>query len=223
VSADHVTVVLDGETIPVKRAKVTGIEWLREDAAAGGTVVRLAGGQLAAGDVRWSAEGFSVDDIRIPPEAIAAIDFAAGRTTPLAELPLESVSMEPFFGGLAAEKSLAAFFAPRTVATADGGPATLVLRPRTVATWRVPPDSRRFHGTVSRAVPAEAGAMVEVVIAIDGRDIWRRRLGDASDDAQEPVAVDLDVGGGRRLTLTVDFVAADMGCGVRVTGGAFEK
>lgn len=223
VSADHVTVVLDGETIPVKRAKVAGIEWLREAATAGGTVVRLGGGQLAARDVRWSAEAFTVDDIRLPPEALAAIDFAAGRTTPLAGLPLETVSMEPFFGALAAEKSLAAFFAPRTVAAADGGPAALVVRPRTEATWRVPPESRRFRGTVSRDVPAEAGAAVDVAITVDGRELWRRRLGGADADGQEPVAVDLDVAGGRRLTITIDFVAADMGCGVRFTGGAFEK
>jgi hypothetical protein len=223
VSADHVTVVLDGETIPVKRAKVIGIEWLREDAPAGGTVVRLAGGRLSAGDVRWSAKTFTVDDIRLPPAALVAIDFAAGRSTPLAGLPLEKVSVEPFFGALAAEQPLAAFFAPRTVAAADGGPASVVVRPRTVATWRVPPESRRFRAAVSRAVPREAGAAVEVVIAVDDRERWRRRLGGTAADGQEPVVADLDVAGGRRLTLTVDFVAGDLGCGVRFAAGAFEK
>jgi hypothetical protein len=223
VSAEHVTVVLDGETIPVKRAKVIGVEWLREEAAAGGIVVRLGGGQLAARDVRWSAEAFAVDDIRLPPDTLTAIDFAAGRTTPLAGLPLETVTTEPFLGVLAADKQLAAFFAPRTVAAADGGIASLVVRPRTVATWRVPTESRRFRGAISRTVPAEAAAAVDVAVAVDGREAWRRRLGGGAGDEQEPVAIDLEVAGGRRLTLTVDFVPGDMGCGVRLTAGAFEK
>jgi hypothetical protein len=62
-----------------------------------------------------------------------------------------------------------------------------------------------------------------VAIAIDGREAWRRRLGGAAGDAEEPIAVDLDVAGGRRLTLTVDFVPGDPGCGVRLVAGAFEK
>ncbi|MFM7138672.1 MAG: hypothetical protein ACKO1M_16645, partial [Planctomycetota bacterium] len=127
-----------------------------------------------------------------------------------------------FFGSLAADKGLAPFFAPRTVAADDDG-AAVVLRPRTVATWRVPAESRRFHATLARSVPAEAIAAVEVTVAIDGREAWRRRLGGAADAAREPVAIDLDVAGGRRLTLTVDFVPGDLGCGVRVGAGAFEK
>ena len=223
VSEEHVTVVLDGETIPVKRAKVLGIEWLREAVQPGGTVVRLDGGRLAAREIRWSEQAFTIDDIQLPSDSLVAIDFAAGRTTLLTGLPLETVTVEPFFGALAADQGLAAFFAPRTVAAADGGPAVLVVRPRTVATWRVPGESRRFSGAVSRTVPVEAAAAVEVAIAIDGREAWRRRLGGAGSDEPEPVVLDLDVAGGRRLTLTVDFVTGDLGCGVRLVGGAFEK
>jgi hypothetical protein len=92
-----------------------------------------------------------------------------------------------------------------------------------VATWRVPAESRRFRVAISRTVPAEAAAAVEVAITVDGQEAWRRRLGGGAGDEREPVAIDLDVAGGRRLTLTADFVPGDMGCGVRLTGGAFEK
>jgi hypothetical protein len=200
-----------------------GIEWLREEGPAAGTVVRLAGGRLAARTVRWSPEAFTVDDVRLPPEVLEALDFAAGRTTPLAGLPLDTVTVEPFFGSLANAKGLAAFFAPRTLAAADGDADVIVVRPRTVATWRLPAESRRFRGSLSRAVPADAPAAVEVAITVDGRERWRRRLGGTGADEQEPVGFDLDVGGGRRVTLTVDFVAGDPGCGVRLVGGAFEK
>jgi len=223
VSGEHVTVVLDGETIPVKRAKVRGIEWLREEAPAGGTVVRLAGGQLTARSIRWSDAAFTLDDIRLPPDSFKALDFAAGRTTSLAALEPETSTVEPFFGGLAADRDLAAFFAPRVVAAADGGPADLLVRPRTVATWRVPEASRRFRGTVARHVASEATAAVEVVLAVDGREAWRRRLAGVAGSEPEPVAFDLDVAMGRRVTLTVDFVAGDPGCGIRLAGGAFEK
>ena len=109
------------------------------------------------------------------------------------------------------------------MAAADGGLDSLVVRPRTVATWRVPAESRRFRVAISRTVPAEAAAAVEVAITVDGQEAWRRRLGGGAGDEREPVAIDLDVAGGRRLTLTADFVPGDMGCGVRLTGGAFEK
>ncbi|MFM8413227.1 MAG: hypothetical protein ACKOCX_00720 [Planctomycetota bacterium] len=225
VAGDAVTVVLDGETIPVKRAKVLGVAWLREPAASGRTPVAVTGGELAADRVRWSPEGLVLDDlVRLPAAAVRAIDYAAGRTTPLAEVPIETSSVEPFFGGLAARPGLAAFFAPRAVADEAGeGPAAIVVRPRTVATWRVPTDSRRFRAAIGRDVPAQAAAAVDVSLAVDGNEVFRRRLGGPAGDDAEPVAIDVEVAGGRRLTLTVAFVPGDMGCGVRLAGGAFEK
>ncbi len=222
VSGEHVTVVLEGETIPVARAKVLGIEWLREEAAPGGIAVGVEGGLLSAKTVRWSPEAFLLDDARLPPESLREIDYAVGRTTPLADVQPENVAVEPFFGALAKGKELAAFFAPRTVPDEGDGPATLIVRPQTVITWRVPTESRRFRGALVRNVSAEADALVEVSLALDGDEVFRRRLGPAG-DTEEPVAVDLDLADGRRLTLTIDFVAGDIGCGVRLVGGAFEK
>lgn len=225
VAGDAVTVVLDGETIPVKRAKLLGVVWLREPAPRGRTRVAVDGGELAADRIRWSPAGLVLDDlVRLPAEAVRAIDYAAGRTTPLAEVPIEASSGEPFFGGLAARPGLAAFFAPRIVPDASGaGPAAVVVRPRTVATWRVPADSRRFRAAIGRDVPPQAAAAVDVALDVDGNEVFRRRLGGPAGDAAEPVAVDVEVAGGRRLTLTVAFVPGDIGCGVRLAGGAFEK
>ena len=74
--AESASVVLDGETTPVKRAKILGLEWLREPAEpAGGTVVRVAGGRIQAGLVRWSAEGLEIDgSLRLPaPSSSTAV------------------------------------------------------------------------------------------------------------------------------------------------------
>jgi hypothetical protein len=225
VSAESVTVVLDGETIPVKRAKILGLAWLREEAAPAGTVVDVAGGRLTADRVEWSPAGLVLDAaIRLPAAALRAIDYAAGRTTPLAAVAAEKTTVEPFFGGLAAEPGLAAFFAPRMVPDPeDHGPAVLVVRPRTAITWRLPADSRRFRGRLARDPAAQASAAVDVSLAVDGRELVRRRLGGSAADEREPVPLDLDLQGGRRLTLTVDFVPGTIGCGLRLVEGAFEK
>jgi len=228
VSPASVTVVLDGETIPVRREKVLGIVWLRERAvAAGGSVVRLAEGRLSADRIGWSADGLILDtDTRLPADSFEMIDFAAGRSVALADLVPERSEVEPFFGSLLRIEGLAAFFAMRSIGDqSGGGRGTLVIRPRTVTTWRVPADSRRFHATLARDSSSDT-AMVEVVFDLDGREVSRCRLGGppaAGEPAAETVDVGFDVGNGRRLTLAVDFVAGSMGCGVRVGQGAFEK
>jgi len=222
IGADTINVVLDGDTIPVKRGKVAGIEWLREKTETpGGVVVLVFGGRLQARSVSWSPEGLVIDDrIRMPAASLRTVDYAAGRTVPLATVEPETIDVKPFFGDLGTVPGLAAFFAPRTIAT-NGGPAVLLVRPRTVVTWRVPPDSRRFHATLERDAPAAAPTQVEVVLAIDEKEIFRQRMNAAA--AGQPVVIDADVSGGRRLTLTVDFVPSDIGCGVRFTGAAFER
>ncbi len=224
IGADTISVVLDGETIPVKRAKVAGIEWLRETTEpTGGTVVIVRGGRLQAESVRWSPDGLVLDDsIRIPAASLRSIDYAAGRTVPLATIKAEQVDVEPFFGGLREIPGLVSFFAPRTIVPPSGeGPAVLLVRPQTVLTYRVPADSRRFHARVERDVPATATARIDVVLMIDDTEVFRQRIDAAA--AGKPVAIDADVSGSRRVTLTVAFVPGDIGCGVRITGAAFEK
>jgi len=224
VGPESVTVVLDGDTIPVKRAKVAGIEWLRSATPpTGGTVVRVNGGELKAAGVAWSPAGLVLDDaIRLPAGLLRSIDYAAGRTVPLATLEAERVDVEPFFGSLGRIEGLAAFFRPRTVADPEGGGGTLVVRPRTVASWRIPAAARRLRATLDRDVPAGSPARVLVTLTVDDREVFRREL-DAATTAAGPIAIDCDVAAGRRLTLSVESAADDLGCGVRLSAAAFEK
>ncbi len=224
IGGDTISVVLDGETIPVKRTKVSGIEWLRETTTpAGGTVVIVRGGRLQAKSVRWSPEGHVLDDsLRMPAAALRSIDYAAGRSVPLATVEPERVDVEPYFGGLRKISGLASFFAPRTIVPPSGdGHAVLLVRPQTVLTYRVPADSRRFRAHVERDVPATATTHVDVLVMLDDKEVFRRRIDAAT--AGQPVAIDADTTGGRRLTLTVNFVPGDLGCGLRISGAAFEK
>lgn len=205
IGPDTVTVVLDEETIPVKRSKVIGLRWLRGDAAPPGrTVVDVAGGSLRADTVAWSPTGLLLDadaaDRRtlVPAEALRRIDYAAGRTMLLAAVAPERLDVEPFFGALGRIDGLAASFAPHPVAgDARHAKPGLVVRPRTVAVWRIPPGARRFRTAVSR----HSGAgPAQVTITIDDRRVFEQLV-----SGEEPVPVALDIAGGRRLGVAVDF------------------
>jgi hypothetical protein len=222
VSAETVTVVLEGETIPVKRTRVAGLRWLRPPAAAPGRIeVVTAAGRFATGHVTWSpAEGLVLDGrVRMPAAWLTGIDYAAGRTVWLTTIEPERQDVEPFFAGLRGIEGLTSFFAPRGVTLRASTAASLLLRPRTVSVWRVPADSRRFFGTLRPASGAVPRA--SVVIDLDGREVFRGGFTADAPSADQPI--DLDVAGGRRLTLTVDFAAGGPGGPVRLDDARFEK
>jgi len=225
VSADAVTVVLDEERIPVKRPRVAGLVWLRNRTGPVGAVpVTVDGGSVPATRVAWSPAGLVLDgDLRLPSDMLVRIDYAAGRTVFLATLTPETIAVEPFFGGLAADPQLAAFFAPRRIAgtIAGGDPSTLLVRPKTTATWRIPEGSRRFRTSLAASGPRQATGPVAVVIALDDREAFRCLIDPAADAAP---AVDLDVATARRLSIMVDFESgAGMGCAVRWADPVFER
>lgn len=217
VTPDTVIVVLDEERIPVKRAKVIGLWFLREPAAAGGTRVEIAGGGLAARSVAWTPEALVLDDaVRLPAAVLRSIDYAAGRTVRLETLRPERTDAEPFFGALGRVDGLAAAFAPRFVA--DRGGQALVLRPRSHVAWRVPADARTFRAAVAAEPGRQPGGQV-VTVLLDDRELFRRRLDDGT-----AAPVELDVTGGRRLAIKVDFPAGGgTGCPLRFADPVFEK
>jgi hypothetical protein len=227
VNDDTVTVLLDGERIPVARDRVAGLKWLRPAAApASGTLVEVAGGSLAVSAVAWSPDGLVLDlpgRVTLPADWLEAIDYAAGRTVRLVDLPAESTVVEPFVPGLTAVEELRGFFAPRFVTAAGAanepsGMAALLVRPRTAVTWRVPGDSRRFQASIR---PVDSGTThTSVRIALDDREVFRHDPSEAA--TAEPERISLDVSGARRLTLTVE-AAAGIGGPVRLEQPVFEK
>ena len=245
VSADTVTVQLEEETIPVKRSKVIGMQWLRGEpetraTAAGRAVVTVSGGGLSAGRVEWSAEGLVIDgQVRLPPDALLGIDYAAGRIVPLASLTAEKVEVEPWLSGLVRtagrNDALAAFFAPRTIESprgdaasaaaggrrGDAAAAAIVMRPRTVSVWRLPADSRRFRAVVEASAGPQSADATVVAVAVDDRELFRRPIGG---DAATGVPIDVELASGRRLTVTIDFVpGGGIGGAVRFTNPVIER
>jgi len=241
VAADRVTVVLDGETIPVKRAKILGLHWLRDPAAAaaGGIRIDVDGGSLRAQSVAWTPEGLVVDDaVRMPAAMLQRIDYAAGRIVSLESLPTERLEVEPWFGGLGKIDGLSAFFAPRAVpAAGEWQRPGLVMRPRTVAVWRLPADGRRFRAVVSPAAGRQAAGGAVVVLAVDDREVFRHQIDATTMDDGTTIdgkmidgkvidgkVIDLDISGGRRLVVTVDFCGpGGTNAAIRFTDPVIEK
>lgn len=224
VSGEAVTVVLDGETIPVKRAKVLGLAFLRAgpvpvEPAPGSVAVVIDGGRMIARSVEWSPAGLVLDGtLRFPSGALRAIDYAAGRTVDLATLPPERADVEPFFGSLARLEGLAGFFAPR--ALAGGG---LLVRPRTEIVYRIPAGGRRFRAGVVPAVGRPVAGEVSLVVRLDEREIFRAAVS-AADPAAPTTPLDLDIAGGRRLTIEVGFAGpADPGFPVRFDSAVIDR
>jgi hypothetical protein len=214
VSPETVTVLLDDETIAVKRAKIIGLQWLRAQTpnqAPRGIVVDVDGGSLRAGKVLWTPTSLLLDDVvRVPATLLARIDFAADRTVALTGLPPERLEVEPYFGSLAALPGFASYFAPRPVVAAGEFPREgLVVRPRTVAVWRVPADSRRFRTVVAPAAGRMAVGKTLVTISIDNSEAFRREI-DAGVFPIDGVGVDYGTSG-------------DLGSPVRFTTPVIEK
>ncbi|MFM7245759.1 MAG: hypothetical protein ACKO40_16510 [Planctomycetaceae bacterium] len=221
VSPEAVTVVLDGETIPVKRGRVVGLVWARPRVAATGARVAISGGGVAASSVELAGDVLTLDGgLRLPAGLLESIDFAAGRTVPLGDLKPERVDTEPFIGALTRVEGVAAFFAPRSGPPAAGTTApTLVVRPRTRATWPVPPGARRFRAVAVRADGARTQATVRVAVRADDRPP-REAVLDATATA---APLDVDVAAANRLEVLVDFAGGDAGCAVRFEQPVFER
>lgn len=221
VAADAVSVLLDEEKIPVKRSKVIGLHWLRPPAAPqpAAVAVDVAGGSLRAARVEYAPAGLVLDDaIRLPAAMLARIDFAAGRTILLASLKPERLEVEPYFGGLAVVAGLSEFFAPRPVpADRDFPTAGLLVRPRTLAVWQLPPGSRRLRTAIKSASKATTAPTI-VAISLDDREVFRGFVA-----GESPTPIDLDLVGVRRLTLLVDFGSPAGSGPVRLAAPVIEK
>jgi hypothetical protein len=229
VTADEVVVLLEDERIPVNRNKLAGLCWLRgnlapgsePEPAAGEILLEMAGSALRCRGVNWSAADGSWQ-VQLTPAAdsptvlpagsITIIDYAFGRRIDLTRRPPAQTRVEPFFGGLADDEQLRSFFAARVVqvATADAeneqASQGLLIRPRTEMIWTIPPNSRRFRGSLQPAGPTSI-APTAVIIEVDGNERFRGELGGrTSDGAAAELPFEIDLGGGRQLRLLVEFV-----------------
>lgn len=219
IDAEHVTVALDEDRIPVKRERVAGLVWLRtrRDAEVAGPVVDLTAGRLLTTGVQLQPEtgdfqfttawspGFTV-----PAASIRRIDLAAGRTVSLVTLPPEDIRVEPFFPRLAELDELAVAFQPRLLTaeqTASESRPQMLVMPRTIMRWKLPAGVQRLRMQALVERPQAGGA--ELAVVVDGTEVFRQAIHERAE--ADSGFVDVDLLGGRRLEIVVDFPAVAEG------------
>ena len=229
ITPENVVVLLDGESIPVKRSKIFGICWLRPGEKPGKDIepnpldilLRSPLGEMKCRKITWNDDLYcweitmaAVEDdfvITLPADALSSIDYTFGRHIDLTRRPPANSRTDPYFGGLAGDATLLQYFAPRSIMTPDGedqdsSVPTLLVHPRTEITWTVPDDSRRFQASFSLAENSVSPTVV--MVQIDNSEVFQTVLGNSEegDRSNQPLSVDIALDGGKQLKIIVDFL-----------------
>jgi len=217
---EKISLLLDGDEVPVAREKVYGIIYHRRLP----TLPRPIGEvRLSSGDVLsitrfvWDREALKVRlpsgaDIAIPAAQLAAIDFSSGKVLYLSDAEPRDVKYVPFFEIV---------WEYRRDRSLDGTPLSiggktyargLAIHSKTTLRYRIGGDYTRFQAvagiddTVSRLTRKDdpdpyKSAYLQLVINGDGKPLFDSII--KGTDA--PRNLDLDVTGVRDLEIVVDF------------------
>jgi hypothetical protein len=219
VTEEAIEFELEGETLPVKRAKVFAVVYRhpagRElpDALcavheASGSVWPARAVSLAGDKVEWTTPAGV--KVALPVASVVRLDFSRGKIVYLGDLKPESVQWTPYFG-LGKELPVRAeFYAPRVDRSMSGGALELdaktwkkgvAIHSRTSIVYRLPGRFSRF--TALAGIDDRVRPRGHVRLLIQGDD---KTLFDGPIAGNEPgKPLDLDVTGVRRLSILVDF------------------
>jgi len=216
---------VDGERLPVKRAKLGGLAYYHPAGAKLPEVIcritDASGSRWAAQSVRLAGELHWTTPAGVAVAAeladVAKIDFASDRIVYLSDLKPESAGWTPFFRLDRDLPLLGQYYAPRQDRTADtlslrlGGEEYrkgLTLHSRTTVVYRLPDRFRRFKAIVGIDDRVHPRGSVHLVIRGDQRVLFEGEV----NGTDPPRMLDLDVTGVRRLSILVDF-ARDLNVG----------
>lgn len=228
VTADSAQFKFDGEEVSVKRDRVEG--WIYFHAGAPQLaelvcVVRLAGGaRLQASQVRLQEGKLHVvtlagAELTLPLDDLVEVDYSAGKIQYLSDLEPESVKWTPYFGLPKEVASLSAAGLPARDRSLEGGPLTLAhqekpgrwekvtyrkgiaLRSRTELSYRLPGGFRRLTAVAGIDDRVREGGHVRLLLRGDGKTLLETVVA----GRDEPLPIDLDVTGVRRLQILVDY------------------
>jgi hypothetical protein len=210
---------LDGELLPVKRAKVHGLVYHR---AADRSLPDAVCSITDADGSRWQARSIRLDgdllrwstpsglEITCPSQEVVRIDFSQGKIVYLSDLEPESIEWTPYFGSPQQLPALAQLFAPRTDRGLEPGPLLLdgkpyqkglALHSRTSLVYRLPGRFRRFKATAGVDDRVRPRGNVRLLIHGDERLLVETTI----TGTDPPQQLDLDLTGVRRLAILVDF------------------
>ncbi len=218
INSEVVRFQLDGEDLPINRAKVYGFAYRHPSGEAPpGPICRLT-------DIfgsRWEASKIALEKklrlttpaglaVSCSPEIVASIDFSPGKIVYLSDLKWDSVAWKPFFSTLKTLPSMEQFYTPRLDRTFESNPLQLAgteyskglaIRSRTEVVYRLPGSFTRLKAVVGIDDSVRPQGNVRLVIRGDNNVLLDMPI--AGTDAPKPV--DLDLSGVRKLSILVDF------------------
>jgi hypothetical protein len=209
----------NGQTIDAKRTKLDGIVYYHplSDSPADrlARVVDASGSTWNVRSLEPARERLNLVtvcgvNLSLPPTQLSKIDFSSGNTIWLDDLQPESFDWQPFVASKLPHDRLASLFDPRRTAGLGGKPLELgerlfdrglALRSRTEMTYRLTGDYRRFHALVGIDDRVREGGNVLLKITADDRELYSQTV----TGRDEPLSLELDITGARRLKILVDF------------------
>ncbi|MHB1035903.1 MAG: NPCBM/NEW2 domain-containing protein [Pirellulales bacterium] len=221
VDAKSVRFELDGEVIPVPRAKVEGLVYYhppgKELPAAACQVTDAAGSRLQAKAVTLAdgrlrivlRAGF---EVARPLSDVARVDFSLGKVQYLGDLEPESVQWTPAIGLAKNLPSLERLYRPRPDRGLEGEPLVLggkayakglAIHSRTKLVYRLAGKYSRLAALVGIDDRMGKQGDVRLVISGDKGELFNETV--KGNDA--PRSLNLDLAGVTRLTILVDFGA----------------
>ncbi len=230
VGQDKVVFTWEGDTIPVKRAKIAGLGFYQAGTQAVAEpmcwLVLDSGARLAASKINQQDDELQVTttaglELHIPLNEIASADYSVGKLSYISDMePLVS-KWTPLVELPAAAKSIQNHGAPRRNISFGGSPLTLLwpadaasgsehlqtynkglaLRSRSELEYRLPKSMRRFVATAGIDPEMVGQGNVLLTIETDGQVVFSETI---SGD-QPPKEIDIDVTGKQRLKILVDY------------------
>lgn len=209
---------LDGDLLPIKRAKLLGIIYFRPN---GRQRPEATCQVIAKSGTQWSALSLTLGDklcwttpsglsLQRSLASVARIDFSHGKIVMLSDLQPESTRFTPYFGTNDAMPLVAKLHAPRQNRNLEAGPLRLdgktytkgiALHSRTKVVYRLPDRFRRLKATVGIDDAVRPSGHVRLVIDGDGRVLFEKEIA----GTDPPLSLDLDLTGVRRISILVDF------------------
>jgi hypothetical protein len=213
--------------IPVKREKLDGLFYFH---AALGAPADPACQVVDASGSRWNASSVTLrgDKLQLtgttgvkatlPLDRLVKLDFSTGKIVYLADAEPEASVWTSYFDSGTALPSLQQWFAPQKNRGFAGGKLTLpnpddsgkpkqydkglAVHSRTELSYRVPEDFKRLLATAGIDMKVRPAGHVHLVVSGDGRKLLEE---DLTGKDPQPLKIDLDISGVRRLTILVDY------------------
>ena len=218
VNADVVRFQLDGEDLPINRAKVFAFVYRHPSGEARPEVIcRLTDVFGSHWQLRKITLGKKLQlttpaglTFSCPLEILASIDFSLGKIVYLSDLKPESVAWTPFFNTAKTLPSMEQLYAPRQDRNFESNPLQLAgteygkglaIRSRTEMVYRLPGSFARFKAVAGIDDSVRLQGNVRLLIRGDNDLLLDMPV--SGTDAPKPI--DLDLTGVRKLIILVDF------------------